>query len=174
MASDAYGPMGASLTFTTNINFHHTTFSSHPPTLLGTAPVIEFATFYSVQDGFWENLSKFASAMEGDEAGAEGVKGYVKGQVMEEIKREGKEDNGRAVVLCVGWESVEKHMAFRGTEIFKENVGLLRVLNGGPDLVSLMLLRVTSVQWANLWCRVMWLSRHMCSCIDSVVKLFKL
>jgi heme-degrading monooxygenase HmoA len=58
---------------------------------------------------------------------------------MEKIVRHndvGKEGvkQGSAVVGLLGWDSKEAHMAFRETELFKENVHLLREKNGGIEL----------------------------------------
>lgn len=48
---------------------------------------------------------------------------------------------GKAVVLVIGWESKEAHLAFRETDTFKENIHFLRQGMGGAEMVSLMVSR---------------------------------
>lgn len=51
--------------------------------------------------------------------------GWAQGEV-KHASLLGEGAKGRAFVSVVGWESVEAHRAFRETEAFKANVGLLR------------------------------------------------
>ena len=53
-------------------------------------------------------------------------------------RREGKDDNGQAVTLFLGWESKEAHIKFRDTKLFEENIGLLREKHGGVTMVSFL------------------------------------
>ena len=46
------------------------------------------------------------------------------GVTYEEIEKEGVK--GKAVVVAIGWQSVDVHMAFRKTEAFSKNIHLLR------------------------------------------------
>jgi heme-degrading monooxygenase HmoA len=39
-----------------------------------------------------------------------------------------------ALVLSIGWDSKDVHLAFRDTELFKENIALLREKNSGAEL----------------------------------------
>jgi heme-degrading monooxygenase HmoA len=66
----------------------------------------------------------------------EGYLGHAYGPVVEEIEKEEGAGMGKAVVLCIGWESKERHMAFRETESFKENIHFLREGVTGAELVS--------------------------------------
>jgi hypothetical protein len=67
------------------------------------------------------------------------VKGYLGhafGLVVEEIEKEEGSGKGKAVVLCIGWESRDAHMAFRETETFAKNIHLLREGMKGAEMVS--------------------------------------
>ena len=128
--------MTSSLTFALDVYFHHATFTPHPPRILQEAPCIELATFYSTEEGFLENVDKFRKAL--DEAKPDGYYGFASGGVVEELRREGKNDNGQAVVLCVAWASKEAHLKFRDAELFKENIWLLREKQGGVVMVGFL------------------------------------
>lgn len=104
-----------------------------PPTILGTAPVIEVTTFFQVEDFFLSNVEKFMAAASPH---AEGYLGHVYGLTIEEIEKEEGAGKGKAVVLCIGWESKEKHMEFRETETFAKNIHLLREGAKGAAMVS--------------------------------------
>ncbi|ORY58910.1 uncharacterized protein BCR38DRAFT_446992 [Pseudomassariella vexata] len=54
------------------------------------------------------------------------------GFALEEVEWKG--EMCRALVLVLGWESIEAHMAFRKTEVFKEKVGLLRGMAGSKGM----------------------------------------
>ena len=118
-----------------DVHIHHIT---QPDTqLLGSAPVMEVATFHEVEPGMLSNIEKFAAAMEKEKPN--GYHGGVIGQVLEKIVRHkdvGKEDvkPGDAIVILAGWDSKETHLEFRETELFKENIGLLREKNGGAEV----------------------------------------
>ena len=58
------------------------------------------------------------------------------GPVVEEVEKEEGAGKGKAVVLCIGWESREKHMAFRETETFAKNIHFLREGVKGTEIVS--------------------------------------
>ncbi|KAK1059663.1 hypothetical protein LTR12_002051 [Friedmanniomyces endolithicus] len=66
------------------------------------APVTEVATFY------FEGSAPTAAGLSHEELESEGVK-------------------GTAAMLLIGWESVDAHMAFQRTQLFKDSVGLLPV-----------------------------------------------
>jgi len=61
----------------------------------------------------------------------------IYGETMEELSKEEGGEKGKAATLCIGWDSKEKHMEYRESENFKENIGLLRVKNKGASVVSL-------------------------------------
>ncbi len=54
-----------------------------------------------------------------------GVLGAAAGLSHEELESEGVK--GTAAMLLIGWESVDAHMAFQRTQLFKDSVGLLPV-----------------------------------------------
>lgn len=61
------------------------------------------------------------------------VKGVSAGWGVEtDFPVRGDEDGQKGALLTamIGWPSVDAHMEFRETEVFKENVGLLRNLKG--------------------------------------------
>lgn len=90
------------------------------------APVTEVGTFYfdgEAPANWLEGLEKFRSVMLKENS--DGLLGACAGTTYEsDNEREGVK--GKAAVLLIGWESVEKHMAFRETATFKDNVHLLR------------------------------------------------
>ena len=54
----------------------------------------------------------------------EGFIDAVAGETLEDVEIDGTTGKGLAIIL--GWTSVEAHMAFRETDIFKDNVGVFR------------------------------------------------
>lgn len=71
----------------------------------------------------------------------DGVLGAAFGETVEDdvVKHAGQGQDvkgGKAVVLLIGWASKEKHMEFRETETFAENIGLLREKCTGAEMVS--------------------------------------
>ncbi len=135
--SKAYGPfVDTLLPLTNGIHLKH--FLPNPNTdVLSAAPVVEFATFYNVDDTFLGNTKKFVDTA----PSPEGYKGASFGETVEGNTgkhSDGGEGKGKAVVLCIGWEAIEKHMEFRGSKWFGENIGLLREgCKGGAEMVSL-------------------------------------
>lgn len=89
------------------------------------APVTEIATFYFGSDPpekYIDGVNKFREVV--DKESVDGYLGGAVGITYEEVEREGVK--GKGAVLVIGWKSVEAHMAFRETETFKQNIGLLR------------------------------------------------
>lgn len=132
----SYGPFKAGLAgIMEGVHLHHI---PQPNTaVLGSAQVTEVVTFYDAEPGLLQNAEKFAAALE--KGKPKGFHGVVYGKVMEKIVRHadiGKEDvkTGEAVVLMIGWDSKEIHLAFRDTDLFKENIRLLRENNSGAEL----------------------------------------
>jgi hypothetical protein len=141
--SPEYGAFGQKvLSITDSPYFHHLQSNPHPPSILGTAPITEFTTFYDVQLSYFDNLKEFVKRL-----GREKVDGYLGcafGEVKEKIVRHedvGNEgvEKGNAVVLLTGWESLEMHTRFEETGWFKENIGLLREGRGGVESVSFIM-----------------------------------
>ena len=128
----------------TGVHLFHITPTPFPPSILTRAPVIEFATFYSPDASFLGNMRKFTGNLEAKrkEGLIDGFFGSSYGESVEDgvVKHSEQEDesakekSGKVVTALIGWESKDKHLAFRETEIFKESIGLLRGNNRGAEL----------------------------------------
>lgn len=46
-----------------------------------------------------------------------------------------EEQTGSVLAVFIGWTSIDAHMKFRETEVFQENVGLIRGMEGVVKLV---------------------------------------
>ncbi|KAI9053686.1 hypothetical protein LZ554_002639 [Drepanopeziza brunnea f. sp. 'monogermtubi'] len=134
VATPGYTPFKNRLgTIMEGVHLHHVAFSPFPPSILGRAPVIEFATFFGTSDVFLSHVEKFMGA-----AGKpEGYHGSVYGPSVEDDvgKHADGGDKGKAVVLLIGWDSVEAHTKFRETEGFQKNIGLLEDGAKGAEVV---------------------------------------
>lgn len=131
MASPEYGPMVKSLDAITSgpPSFVHYDFASMGKlTAALSAPVTELATFYlpSKTSTFQTNLEKFEKAA--SESGTNGFLGIATAWSIEDVEHEGfgEGKTGKSLLLAIGWESIDAHMAFRETDVFKDNIGLLR------------------------------------------------
>jgi hypothetical protein len=135
MASPEYGPFSSNLgkIMIKAPSLFHFAPTPFPPSILGTAPVIEIATFFQTEDFFLSNVEKFMTATSPH---MEGYLGHAYGPVIEEIEKEEGAGKRKAVVLCIGWESRERHMAFRETETFAKNIHFLREGMKGVEMVS--------------------------------------
>ena len=110
----------------------HAEFSPHPPAaaVSGTSSVTEVVGHYFAADlsdseksTFAENVNKFAKILKDE---AEGFTGFAGGWVIEEQEHAEAEGKLKLWQSCIGWQSVEAHMAFRETKAFKDNVYLMR------------------------------------------------
>lgn len=129
MASPAYQPfiarIGAIMSGPAAI--HHVDFSpSGALTTALSAPVTELATFYcsGAPGADWESNAAKAAEWLASEAASAGYLGMAYGVTHEEVEYKGVK--GKAAVAAIGWTSKEAHMAFRETQTFRENIGLLR------------------------------------------------
>ena len=146
MASPAYGPFVQRLgsIMSGNATIHHVDFepSAGALTKAFSSPVTEIATFYCDSEPIPDWMSNAAKAAEWlGEQPAEA--GYVGGSAAwgithEVVEREGVK--GKAAVIAIGWTSREAHMAFRGTETFRENIGLLRGEARGIEMHHVVLM----------------------------------
>ena len=73
------------------------------------------------RNSWYQNFRKFLEKAIVD---AEGLVAEAHGWVVEEITYNSMKSN--AFVLFMGWDSVEKHMAYRETTSFKESIHLVR------------------------------------------------
>ena len=121
------------------VALHHIETKPFPPAILTHAPCVEFATFYNLEDGFTQNMRAFAQAVQ--TGSPDGFVGHATGEVVEQITRpvDGARE-GKAAVLLFAWESKQKHLEFRETELFAKNIHLLRAKHGGVEMVSLQTL----------------------------------
>jgi len=88
-----------------------------------------------------DNIAKFAAALE--EGVPEGYVGVAYGAVLEKIVRhkdieKGDVEKSSAIALMIGWESKEMHLKFRDSDLFKENIGLLREKNSGVEMFHVL------------------------------------
>lgn len=90
------------------------------------APVTEIVTCYfdgKAPANYAEGVSRFLDVTVKENF--DGFLGAAGGLTQEDdVERDGVK--GSAAVLVVGWKSVEKHVAFRETRAFKDNIHLLR------------------------------------------------
>jgi len=72
------------------------------------APTTELFTAFGVEDGFLENVRVFSANV--DAAALEGYHGSAVGEVVEAIAQDHGGEPGEAVMLVIGWDSVDKHL----------------------------------------------------------------
>lgn len=155
MDAPVYGPFKQTLgKIMTGVHLFHVTPAPFPPKVLGEAPCIEFAAFYSPGPAFLSSMEKFVGILaenwkegkiEGFYGGSygESVEGglvkhaeVLEGKIVGDVEGLGE---GKVVVGFLGWESKKAHLKFRETELFKENIGLLRTDNRGAELFHIKL-----------------------------------
>lgn len=89
------------------------------------APVTEIATFYFEGEppaDYIDGVHQFNQTTQKE--GIPGYLGVAVGKTYEEVEREGVK--GKAMVVAIGWQSVEAHTDYRSTQSFKDNIHLLR------------------------------------------------
>ncbi|KAL8871719.1 MAG: hypothetical protein Q9174_002508 [Haloplaca sp. 1 TL-2023] len=134
MGQPYYGPFCENLLSIVDgeLKVFHSNLSPHPPSvaLSGTSAVTEVVMHYfaadlpeSNQASFESNLQKFVKVLEKK---AVGFAGFAGGWVVEEQRHEKVEGNAKMWQTCIGWPSVDAHMAFRETQDFKDNVHLMK------------------------------------------------
>ena len=112
------------------IDLRHVEFEPWPPTKAvgkSSAPVTEVLTAYvETQDANYATQTKsFLSILEAEAQACTGVSsGWQLEQVAKNLFEEDRK--GHAHVSVIGWESKEKHLEFRETSTFKDNIHLLR------------------------------------------------
>ena len=135
MNDPSYGPfvkhLGSIIDVPPEI-MHHVEFTPHrhsvavetTTSVLRASPgATEVATFYldpsissSEAQAFEEAFWKFSTeAIEK----ADGFTSTAGGWIVEDLKHEKAEGKAKGYCVLIGWQSVEKHMEFRGTEAFK-------------------------------------------------------
>ncbi|RDL34655.1 uncharacterized protein BP5553_07783 [Venustampulla echinocandica] len=136
IASPAYASFMENLsTIITDISLHHVqqTTPTGPHTLLTSAPVTEVLTLYACDPSYVaEKVQPFAAAIAA--AKPAGYRGYVVGDVVEEIEKKDGTANGKGVKLFIGWDSKELHEQAKASDLLKESVGLLKGGSGGAEM----------------------------------------
>jgi hypothetical protein len=114
----------------------HASFTPFPPLALK-APTVEVMVAYFPSDisqgGMDAASARFQQFRDKALSKCRDVRGVAVGWGVEDdfpIKGGKDIENGTALFAVIGWESVDKHMAFRETEEFKENVSLLTGMEG--------------------------------------------
>ncbi|KAL9637211.1 MAG: hypothetical protein Q9164_002338 [Protoblastenia rupestris] len=112
------------------IEMRHANFEPHPPSAAvsgTTSPVTEVLTMYleKKDEGFSKKVGQLGEVVLSK---ADGCRAVSSGWVIEEVEHEclGKGKKGNACVMVIGWESKEKHMEFKETQDFKDNIQLIR------------------------------------------------
>nr|POF15300.1 hypothetical protein CFP56_42189 [Quercus suber] len=104
---------------------HHVDFKPDgAATKVFSAPVTEVATLYfdgKPPSDQLENMLKFVAKVE--EGAPEGFLGATAGLTHEEIEKDGVK--GIGAMVTVGWQSVDAHMKFRESQLFKDIIELL-------------------------------------------------
>ena len=138
--SPTYGPFEKHLMtiMDGDVDMRHANFDPHPPSIAmgsATAPVTEVLTAYVLEksEKYAANSRKFGEMIKSE---AEGCKGVSSGWILEEVAPSSSTDGekGHAYINVIGWESKEKHMQFRQTQVFKDNIHLLRTGTKGLEV----------------------------------------
>ncbi|KAH8645801.1 hypothetical protein BX600DRAFT_444355 [Xylariales sp. PMI_506] len=153
-SSPAYGPFVGGLADSLEAapSYYHVPFTPFPPSGAldgeGAGSVVtEVLHVYLPSDSsaaeeqaVLDRVQKFVGdlAVSATGAGYTGQAAY--GIALEEI--EFKEEKCRTVVVCLGWESVDAHMAFRATNQFAAHIPVLREV---PKLKGLKMYHLTNV-----------------------------
>lgn len=155
MDSEAYGPfmkdIGKDITASPAV--YHVPFVPFPPTVLnndsgrGKTAVAEVCHAYFPADiDMLQQQEALAQVQQFiDETKKLDVEGFTgeaaHGFALEEVEFKG--EKARAIVLVLGWESVDAHMAFRDTEGFQKVIPLMRTL---PNLKGMEVWHVTNTE----------------------------
>lgn len=118
----------------------HVVTKPWPPTVVAEAPVTEVLTLFfpsdlddAAKEALSQQFEEFKTKALDQAADCRGVAyGWSTENDVPVTGEPGK--TGSLLVAFIGWPSVEAHMKFRETEVFKENIGLLR---GMKDIVKL-------------------------------------
>lgn len=123
--SPVYGPFVENLTpiLTAPPNLSHFSTPTFPPTILSSAPVIEYATFFNITPDFISQVDTFKKNSKIENF--PGFIGGIHGPVVEEIEKIKGDGKGKAGVIIFGWESKEKHIEFTKTKGFQDNIDAL-------------------------------------------------
>ncbi|KAL2429858.1 hypothetical protein ABEF95_000891 [Exophiala dermatitidis] len=126
--------------------FYHVNFDPQPPTraLADGGPfatefiTIYFPTDYSADDQkvFEASLNKLVDVARKH---SQGFKTSAGGWAVEQLDLPDGSSKAKVFIALFGWESVEAHQKFRETQVFKDNIHLLR---GAKDLKAVSVFHV--------------------------------
>jgi len=126
---------------------YHAHFDPHPPpaaltdsSSLATETItLYFPPSYSSEDQkeVETNVQKLIDVIAKH---ADGYKASVGGWVEEELPLPGESEKAKAYVGLIAWVSVEAHLRFRETQVFKDNIHFLR---GAKDLKTVRMVHVS-------------------------------
>lgn len=108
-----------------------------------TSPAVELLTVFFPaeytslqQDTVTTNIQKMLLAIEGKAKGVRtGVTGWAIESDLKNLKKPGVK--GQALFLFIGWDAVEDHIAFRGTDTYKDNIHFLRDAEDLQDFLNM-------------------------------------
>ncbi|KAK1475134.1 hypothetical protein CTAM01_15703 [Colletotrichum tamarilloi] len=137
--TDTHAPIGKALgpyLDWTQGYIKHITPSVWPPTILSTAPVTEVLTLFfpsdldsAAKETLTAQLEEFKTKALDTSPDFQGISyGWSVENDVPVTDEDGK--TGNLLAAFIGWPSVDAHMKFRETEPFKENIGLLRGMEG--------------------------------------------
>jgi heme-degrading monooxygenase HmoA len=142
-ASEAHGPfIKTALTIFSFLLMSHTELSPLAKDVFE-SPAAELLTAWfpaeytsTQQETVESNIHKMLKAVDGKAKGSRGgVTGWGVENDVKNLKR--PELTGKAFFLFIGWDTVEDHEAFRGTDLFKENIHLLRNAEDMQDFLNM-------------------------------------
>jgi hypothetical protein len=88
------------------------------------------------QDKYKEGIQQLIKSIEGKAKGARAAAiGWAIEDNLPNLQK--PELKGRIFFLFIGWDSVEDHLEFRGTDIFKENIHYVRQVEGMQGLLNM-------------------------------------
>ena len=130
--SPAYGPFVKRLgsLIDGQYRLQHTHIDPSSALAARRAPATEMVTCYfpasvgeAEQKKYMEGVAKLKGLLEEQ---AEGCRGVAAGWVEEELENEQVEGKkSKAMLMMLGWDSVEAHMKFRDTKLFADNIHYL-------------------------------------------------
>ncbi|KAF2429560.1 hypothetical protein EJ08DRAFT_698276 [Tothia fuscella] len=114
---------------------HHVNFSPPFTALAGNAPVVDLLTVYFRknvnEDEFNETWNTFCDIAKDK---AEGSLGCTSGWIVEDLEHESIDGKAKGFAAAIGWESVEAHVKYRNTIVFKESIDAIRSAASGISM----------------------------------------
>jgi hypothetical protein len=109
-----------------------------PFATVAVAPVVELLRMHFPADVDTAKVEKvWTEFMEILADNAEGYHSMSCGWVVEDLDYEKVDGKAKGFAVGIGWESVEAHMKYRDTQIFKDSIVKVRNIGKGSVVVSL-------------------------------------